>query len=772
MIKLLRIPIERNTVGIYLRWWFNGWHYYCFTNNYDITMRSTSLGTMVTQVFSRISKIERPTKLTAEYFYQIVVTGVSSANIEAFNGLLLAERVEEYSGGKWYEVDVTRGTFPVMEAGDPACELGFEVTRKELPNTAAIYQKTQLLYIGDTLCDMDDDEIIPQNKQVNNIAEMQDRQSDYTATFKVRKTRAMRALFELSGEVGANTVFPYRQHSARLVQDGIEVITAGNVVLNKNDDQYYYITIYSGNLNFFKSIEGKKLSDLTLASCDHVWAATIQATSNSSELDYVYPLCEPSDDGGISPLTDTGDRVEMYGGWVWPFIRCKAIWDEIFTASGYSCAGEILTDEKWLKLFMPISTLALSNANIKPFLYNLHAENSKVMAASLNALDCISAFVTCPLGDAFFYMNGNYFSRFAGSHKFRVVCIATSGYNYIPLHVYLYEYNTRLAEFTDDGTYTPNTKYRAYTCTYTLTALQSVRFMVTMCGLKSYDIQCVDITDVSINYLSLVQPRYHLPDMQQTDFIKMICNLFALVPDAVPRDHTIRFWKYQTLIDNIPHARDWSAYLSETEDENEFQFGDYAQRNYLRYKETDDVEKDAGTGILAIDDQTLALEKDIVQLPVATCDEVIVLRDVDVSRIAFNTYDAKTDSYTQNKSITPRLVYIERTKEDLAASPPYQKTFGFRTLVSGGTSYDVTNPKKASSTEIAFSTLMPYYAPLKRMLDKTNLRRSKFNLPAYEVGGFKHDIPVYVSQYKAYFHVNIIGNWVNGQLCTVELIKL
>jgi hypothetical protein len=308
--------------------------------------------------------------------------------------------------------------------------------------------------------------------------------------------------------------------------------------------------------------------------------------------------------------------------------------------------------------------------------------------------------------------------------------------------------------------------------TYATTALDTLRVVVTLCGLSYYDIQIVDITDLRIDYLSNVQVANHLPDMLQTDFVKMICNLFALVPDAVPRDHKIRFWNYQLLIDNIPRARDWSAYLSEREDENEFQFGDYAQRNYLRYKECDDVEVDAGTGILAIDDQTLPLEKDIVQLPLATCDEVVILRDVVVSRIAFNMYDAKTDSYTQNKSITPRLVYVDRTREDLAASPPYEKTFGFRTLVSGGTSYDVTNPKKASSNPIAFSTLAPYYAPLAKMLNKANLRRAKFNLPAYEVGGFKHDVPVYLSQYKAYFHVNIIGNWVNGQLCTVELFKL
>jgi hypothetical protein len=45
-------------------------------------------------------------------------------------------------------------------------------------------------------------------------------------------------------------------------------------------------------------------------------------------------------------------------------------------------------------------------------------------------------------------------------------------------------------------------------------------------------------------------------------------------------------------------------------------------------------------------------------------------------------------------------------------------------------------------------------------------------LPVYEVAGLKHYIPIYLSQYKAYFYVNKINNFVPGKLCTIDLIKL
>ena len=97
---------------------------------------------------------------------------------------------------------------------------------------------------------------------------------------------------------------------------------------------------------------------------------------------------------------------------------------------------------------------------------------------------------------------------------------------------------------------------------------------------------------------------------------------------------------------------------------------------------------------------------------------------------------------------------------------------GLRPTVAPGGETDIDSPKKASSIEVSFSNLIYNYSSLSRLLTKTNLRRAKFNLPAFEVSGLKHNIPIYVSQYKAYFYVNKISNYVAGQLCTIDLIKL
>ena len=235
----------------------------------------------------------------------------------------------------------------------------------------------------------------------------------------------------------------------------------------------------------------------------------------------------------------------------------------------------------------------------------------------------------------------------------------------------------------------------------------------------------------------------------------------------------------QELYDNMPFARDWSQYLSERDDEVEFRFGDYAQHNYLRFKQSNDVIASNGMGELPFDDETLPGDKDIVQLAVSTCDEVRILTNVfsiDVSRIAFNKWNDTDATYDKNETVDARLVYVDYCRE--GASPVYQKEFWIRNTEApltgsfAGSSIQILTPKIASSLPVSFSSLIRYYAPLSRLLTKPNLRRAKMNLPVYEVAGLSHNIPVYLSQYKAYFYVNKVSNYVAGKLCTVELIRL
>lgn len=757
MINELTILILRCSVGVYLRWYYNGWHYFNFTNGYEISLRTGHEDKQVSNYFSRVSQSEHPTKISAEYSYQIVLEGISEGNIPGFIGLLLAEKVEQYESGVWREVELIRGEHSIK---DGFYSIEFEITRKELPGTPAEYLTSQFLYLGDTLCDIGEDELIPLNRQANDIAEMQDRQADFTTQFKIRKTRAMKLLFELSGEVGAVTTFPYENQTCKLIQNGIEIISQGQLILDKSDDNYYYVSILSGNANFFKTIESLKIGDLTLAGTSHYWTANIQQSSQENDFDYLYPLIEPSNDGA-SAISDDGDAIEMYSSYLWPFCKVKAIWDEIFVNAGFTPEGDILTNEILLRLFMPITNLKTTKGFTDSYLYSAHnyATQSGSIPMRLQGL-------TSVIGDVYFN-DGRYRTVFSATYKFRVIIQNTTSNDGVKLYLNGIEvadfvYNAQLSYQT--GTYV---YYNYYDCEYTTLSGKEFTFYSVDGFIHGSWISVIEITNPAIGYgSSIASLNIHLPELSQTEFIKMICNMFGLIPETDVWNKKVKFWNYLELYDNIPFARDWSRYLSESQGETEFKFGEYAQNNYLNYKESDDVLKNEGRGNFQVDDQTLPFEKDVVQLPVSTCDEVQVLTDVDISRIAFNTYNPDTGLYDANQTIDPRIVYVKTT--DPAASPA--KTF--RLNYSGGFIRTITTPRIASSLEIAMSSMIDNYSGLSRLLTETNYCRLKFNLPVYEVANLKHYIPVYIEQYKAYFYVNKINNYIPGKLCTVEMIKL
>jgi hypothetical protein len=132
-----------------------------------------------------------------------------------------------------------------------------------------------------------------------------------------------------------------------------------------------------------------------------------------------------------------------------------------------------------------------------------------------------------------------------------------------------------------------------------------------------------------------------------------------------------------------------------------------------------------------------------------------------------NTYNQDTGIYDQVDTIDPRIVFVDTLTG---------KTVGFSdgvtVITPSGTILDKTNVKRANSLDVSFSTLIENYSGLSRLLTKTNLRKSRFNIPAHKIANLKHYIPVYISQYKSYFYVNKISNYIKGKLTEIELIKL
>ena len=131
--------------------------------------------------------------------------------------------------------------------------------------------RNRQLYINGQEIYLDSDEIIPITKQVNNIAELKDRQADFTTDFKIPATRKNRLILESANLLSSNTFVPYVKNSCTYVEDGIELISDGYIVILSHEKGYFNAAAYSGNADFFKLIDKLKINNLDLSDLNHVW---------------------------------------------------------------------------------------------------------------------------------------------------------------------------------------------------------------------------------------------------------------------------------------------------------------------------------------------------------------------------------------------------------------------------------------------------------------------------------------------------------------------
>jgi len=347
MIQEITINVDTCANGALLRWWENGWHYADFIHPITVTANSTAKDTRYITA-DRYGAETAPTSKDTEFSYTLYAKGLADDQILALQGLILSNEVQQYdlSTDTWYDVTVKKNGQETKKGGAPAGEMSITVTREDLPDEAGAGEIEQQFYVDDVLCELEEGSIVAVTKQCNTINDLQDRRADYSQSFRIKKTPAMTTLFEMAGEKGSNNRFPYIKHPCRYLAGGVEIF--GDAVLNlvSVSDDWYTVSVYAGNAGLFSLLEESKLADLELDTCVHDWTLGQMKDTHDTDLDYCYPLVEPSDDGGIVPQYMNSTSCGLYAGYIWPFVKIRAIWNKIFADAGYTYGG---------KLFEPVN---------------------------------------------------------------------------------------------------------------------------------------------------------------------------------------------------------------------------------------------------------------------------------------------------------------------------------------------------------------------------------------------------------------------------------
>lgn len=204
-----------------------------------------------------------------------------------------------------------------------------------------------IAYINGNKLDLGDNKVIPYTKQANNLARLDDRQSNIMYKTTLPYSEVNKKAMEFVWFVGNRSNVPYQKNSFDLIDEdtGLHLIRNGWAIVEKSGTKGYEIYAYDGIIDLFKAIENKNFGDdVDLSELDH--EKTIESVIASFTNDnYCYII---NDYGGKTHLASGEINID----YLVPSVPVKYLWNKIFETFGFEYVGNIFDtfdfEELWL----------------------------------------------------------------------------------------------------------------------------------------------------------------------------------------------------------------------------------------------------------------------------------------------------------------------------------------------------------------------------------------------------------------------------------------
>ena len=244
----------------------------------------------------------------------------------------------------------------------------------------------------------------------------------------------------------------------------------------------------------------------------------------------------------------------------------------------------------------------------------------------------------------------------------------------------------------------------------------------------------------------------NLPDMTCSEFVfnaMQLAGVFPSVDDEV--GDTITFYPSTVLYYNIEDAKDWSKKLVKTMPRmNEvsdvaFTFGDYAQKNILKYAD-DDTNTLETYSYLTVSNANLEKESNLVELSFAAGK-----RFEDTNKIVdYPLYDISIDGTTL-------------TKTDITQD---NDIIGKIQIVSGTNYLKFTDDLKWGNIKLGIN----YYS-YQSLINKPRYIRENFYLKPSDIENLQLQVPIYLSQYGKYYAIMLL-QYKEDEFSECELLEI
>lgn len=657
-----------------------------------------------------------------------------------------------------------------------------------------------ILYINGQRIDTDSKTVIAQTKQVNDIANLSNRQCNFTNKIKIPKTANNVKALNYMAVPGNTSSVPYQKNECFLQSANGQVFVHKGWAVVADGGDYYNVTVYDGIIDLYKAIENKTMAELDLSAINK--EKTIENVTNSwatEDKEYRYLVANYNGDTGNSVAGEINIDYLVPAAWI-PYL-----WEQL---------QEYLTDEL--------------------------EEEVKFEGAIFNSDDFKSLYISYPKGvnsindiSTIFESsnNGYYGGSFYGAWYIRYnepetnellgdvddvhLQVAETGYYRLSvsgtlhggvlghpkkskLYYSVNQDNTEpiQVEAISENIFLDNIESGSEIDTFKIVLLQAgdtVCFLQHIASSEPSNFEDQYLPDaggnvselaISITKVSVTSPDFGdvLKAFTIKDFITEIVQRFGLTIFKNPYSQTYTFLTMEEFIES-KNYEDWSDKYLKAEKEI-YKIANYAQHNYMRYK-YNDKESDFNDGYIGIENKNIINEKDIVKSKIYSPEQFPVtyfgnrltntykLWNKEIKEIEGNEEEGvEAHTKTEYKSLDKRF-YIMRAERKRYSEVGLSSSFNIISKESPQTEHTRAYVHFESFDKQNFTEIIEnYYQPISKILNNSIIVSANLWLNDNDIINFDFKKLYYIKQLGNYFIVNKINNYIPGKPTKVELIRV
>lgn len=448
--------------------------------------------------------------------------------------------------------------------------------------------------------------------QANNLAELKDRQADYSQAINLPLTPNNCAIFGYAHVFDVHTSFPYSKHDCRLYDDDFVLAGKGSfLVLIKTSDSFE-CQILSGNADFFETIKDAPMTDIDLGTIERDGYAMIPSAFNDT-----YCFAAATFIAGGDSAFDFDPEYSF------PFVYLKKAIEQICAQNGYTLVHNLTSAELNSKA-LPVVTLKPRAGSYVPFDSSAVTASQTIWPSQYNPVPVPFFWLTNlaedPTPERVEIVGSTV--RFTASEActvdIGVLFEWTGGVVYPVLTVITHKSKGVTTTILSEDSSETEHSLRAYAGINDVIEVQCTIRQTSEGAWSRMQKATVSFTSVDNEIVPLRGLLYLADNLgfeTQLDLFKTFVQLFGMTVYVDQATATIYCYTMKKVYDNKAIARDWSAKLHTADEETRFTVSGYGQRNYIKMLENkDDAIEDIGA--FDVDNSTLEKEKTLFSLKI------------------------------------------------------------------------------------------------------------------------------------------------------------